>query len=55
MALIPWRAREADCTMDVFNDDFFFGSFFPAMEKALVSNRGGWFPAMDVLEDKDQL
>lgn len=54
MALIPWRAREADRTMDVFNDDFFFGSFFPAMEKALVSNRGGWFPAMDVLEDKDQ-
>ncbi|MFH0754053.1 MAG: Hsp20/alpha crystallin family protein [Candidatus Omnitrophota bacterium] len=54
MTLIPWREKEADRRGDVFNDDFFFGSFFPAMEKALVNNRGGWFPAMDVLEDKDQ-
>ena len=54
MALIPWRAKEVDRVNDLFNDDFFFGSFFPAMEKALVNNRGGWFPAMDVLEDKDQ-
>ena len=54
MALIPWRARELDRTNDFFNDDFFFGSLFPAMEKALISNRGGWFPAIDVMEDKDQ-
>ena len=54
MALIPWRARELDRTNDFFNDDFFFGSLFPAMEKALVNNRGGWFPAIDVMEDKDQ-
>jgi HSP20 family protein len=54
MALIPWRAKEVDRMNEIFNDDFFFGSFFPAMEKALVTNRGGWFPAMDVLEDKEQ-
>ena len=54
MALIPWRARELDRTNDFFNDDFFFGSLFPAMEKALISNRGGWYPAIDVMEDKDQ-
>lgn len=54
MTLIPWRAKEMDRGNEIFNDDFFFGSFFPAMEKALISNRGGWFPAMDLIEDKDQ-
>ena len=33
-----------------FNDDSFYGSFFPAMEKALGTQR---FPAIDVSEEKD--
>jgi HSP20 family protein len=55
MNLVPYRNRSAvaDPFREMLSDDFFYGSFFPAMEKALTKTGSQWFPALDISEDKN--
>ncbi len=52
MSLIQYRKHQIDPLREILNDEF-FSPFFPLVGRSLVRNASQWFPALDVLEEKE--
>jgi len=57
MALVPWRKKEVDPFQTFFglDDPFFSDQLFPSLWRNSALTREGWYPAIDISEDKDNV
>ena len=55
MKLTTWRPQNNDVFNRFFDDDYFFGlPVLPLTERQAGGGNGSFFPALDVVEEKDQ-